>query len=269
MAAAPLTDIELLRRLLSVRPLGVFSDIDGTLAPIVPRPEDAKITPRSRELLKRLIGRGVRVALITGRPLETARKMTEIDGAAYAANHGLELWIDGRAETVESANDYAGLVQKVIAEVSGLEEAGVSIEVKGPGVAFHYRTAPDEQQAKNAIRHAVGESAAAKSFWVGEGRKVIELRPRLEINKGSAVQRLAQRLGVGSIVCMGDDVTDIDMFGAVDELRAEGLPGATVAVRNEETAEDILAIADYAVNGVGGVEWLLAEVLRVVGETEP
>jgi len=85
VTASPLTDIEPLRSLLIVKPLGLFSDIDGTLSPIVPRPEDAKVTPRCRELLLDLIGKGVRVALITGRELDMARSMTGLEGATYAA----------------------------------------------------------------------------------------------------------------------------------------------------------------------------------------
>src|SRR5437667_12693127 len=94
MAAVPLTDIEPLQNVLSARPLGLFSDIDGTLSPIVERPEDAAVTPRSRSLLEGLMREGVRVAVITGRPLATAQTLVGIDNAAYAANDGLEFWPD-------------------------------------------------------------------------------------------------------------------------------------------------------------------------------
>src|SRR2546428_13357063 len=106
MAAVPLTDIEPLQNVLSARPLGLFSDIDGTLSPIVERPEAATGTPRCRNLLKRLAGEGVRVALITGRTLEGARSMGKTEGAAEAAKHGLESWFEGRVTQDEGVDGY-------------------------------------------------------------------------------------------------------------------------------------------------------------------
>src|SRR5437899_8140 len=155
MAAVPLTDIEPLQNVLSARPLGLFSDIDGTLSPIVERPEEATVTPRCRNLLKRLTGEGVRVALITGRTLEVARSMVKIDEAAYAANHGLEYWFKGRVEWAEGVDEFRALVEQVLAETTQLEVADVQVERKGPGVAFHYRRAPDAEAARAAILHAM------------------------------------------------------------------------------------------------------------------
>lgn len=269
MTAVPLIDIEPLRPILSARPLGLFSDIDGTLAPIVPRPEDARITPRCRELLRQLMDLGARVALITGRPLDMARKMTELDEAAYAASHGLEFWSNGHAESAEGVAGYPRLVDQVLAEAGDLETPGVNVERKGAGVAFHYRLAADTEAARAAILRAIESPTAVQWFTVLEGRKVFELRPKIDVSKGTAARILAARLGVKSIICVGDDRTDIDMFRAVSSLREEGTAGGSVAVLSAEVAPDLLEAADYTVDGVGGVEWLLAEVLRVVGETSP
>src|SRR5437870_11453076 len=141
MAAVPLTDIEPLQNVLSARPLGLFSDIDGTLLPIVERPEEATVTPRCRNLLKRLTGEGVRVALITGRTLEVARSMVKIDEAAYAANHGLEYWRKGRVVGAEGVDEYRALGVQVLAVATQLEVADVQAERKRPGVARQYRLA--------------------------------------------------------------------------------------------------------------------------------
>jgi trehalose 6-phosphate phosphatase len=269
MPAAALMYIEPLRPLLARRPLGLFSDIDGTLSLVVPRPEGARITSRCRDLLQQLMGRGVFVALITGRPLETARKMTELDGAAYAANHGLEFWIDGSMEVAEGVAEYTGLVEHVLDEADDLEAAGVQVERKGPGVAFHYRRVRDTEAARSAILRAIESPTAVEQFTVLEGRKVFELRPKIEASKGTAARLLAQRLGVKGILCVGDDRTDVDMFHAVSALREGGIDGRSIAVLSPEVAPDLLDAADYAVDGVEGVEWLLAEVLRVLGEKEP
>src|SRR2546428_10453371 len=155
MAAVPLTDIEPLQDVLSARPPGLCSDIDGTLSPIVERPEEATVTPRCRNLLKRLTGEGVRVALITGRTLEVARSMVKIDEAAYAANHGLEYWFKGRVEWAEGVDEYRALVEQVMAKTTQLEAAGVQAETKGPGVAFLFRRAHDANADRAAIMYAM------------------------------------------------------------------------------------------------------------------
>ena len=93
---------------------------------------------------------------------------------------------------------------------------------------------------------------------------VIELRPPLDIDKGTAVETLAKRLGVKGVICLGDDITDIDMFSATRRLRSQGLATATVAVGSEETAPEVAEAADFTVDGVEGVEWLLAEVVRAL-----
>ncbi len=93
---------------------------------------------------------------------------------------------------------------------------------------------------------------------------VIELRPPLDIDKGTAVETLADRLGVRGIICLGDDITDVDLFTALRRLRAQGLGGAAVAVASQEAAPEVAQAADYAVQGPEGIEWLLSEMVRAL-----
>ena len=246
------------------RPLGVFSDVDGTLAPIVSRSEDAHITPRCRQLLAALIESGARVALITGRTLEDARETVDLDSVAFAASHGLEVWIQGQTERAEGVEPYVEAASSVLEQTSGLRVDGLTVEDKGAIVAFHYRNALNEWAARAAILDAIGRSAAAERFVVHEGRKVVELRPALEVNKGTAVTDLVSRLGVKSLICMGDDVTDLDMFAAAARERDGGMAVALVAVRSPEIAREVMDAADYWVDGVGGVERLLGELVSAL-----
>jgi len=264
MTAAALTDIEALREIISVRPLGLFSDIDGTLAPIVSRPDDALVTPKCRELLGRLLDCGVRVGLITGRTAEMARRMTGLDRVVYAADHGMTLWMDGVAEMPEAVAGYVALAGAVARELAGINAAGVTVEHTGPNVAVHYRRAANEVAARVGIIEAIAASPSARSFRVREGRKLFELRPPLPINKGTALEGLVRRLGIQAILCLGDDQTDVDMFAAVARLRDEGLRGANIAVDSEEATASVRDAADYTVEGVPGIEWLLAELVRVL-----
>jgi trehalose 6-phosphate phosphatase len=239
-----------------------LSDIDGTLAPIVPRPEDARVIDRARESLGALVAKGVRVALITGRTLEMARKMVGLEGVSYAANHGLELWVDGDGETTQEATEYSFLARQAIRDLEGLGTPGVEVEDKGPVIGVHYRRAVDGESARRMILGAIARSSAASQFRVHEGRKVVELRPAVAVDKGTAAVALMRRLGARGVVCVGDDTTDLDMFGVVRRMREEGLGGMTVAVRSEEATSDLMEGADYWVDGVEGVEWLLAEMVR-------
>jgi trehalose 6-phosphate phosphatase len=262
--AEELRDIEPLRPLLTRKPLAIFSDIDGTLAPIVPHPEDARISARARDAILQLIGEGVRVAFVTGRALEKARAIVDIPGAYIAANHGLNVAADGHVHTPDEVRPYVEWAQQVVRDASDLHIPGVVVEDKGPVVAFHYRMADSEEEARAAIQAVVAASEAAAHFRLQEGRKVIELRPPLAIDKGTAVETLAGQMGAQSVLTIGDDATDLDMFRGVRNLQAVGVPGASVAVWSNEVQPVVLENTDYFVRGVEGVEWLLEELVKAL-----
>lgn len=261
--AERLTSIEPLKPLLKAGRLGLFTDIDGTLAAIVENPDEARVSPRNQEMLRELIEGGVRVVAVTGRTLERARQMTGVEGLAYAANHGMTVSVDGRDETTEEVTRYVALAGRAAEELRAALP-GFMVEHTGPNVAIHYRTVSDVESARNAIADAVSGSPWAREFRVREGRKVFELRPPLAINKGTALVALARRLKVGSVLALGDDATDIDMFKSARSLSADGLRATSAAVRSEEMGLDVMEAADYWVDGVEGVEWLLGEVLKAV-----
>jgi len=267
--ARELRDIEPLANLLTGRPIALFSDIDGTLSPIVDNPEKAKISPRCKELLRALMIEDVLVALITGRPIETARRMTGVEGAVYAADHGLSLWIDGHEEMSDAVREYIELAERVKRETVAIDTEGVFVEVTGPNVAFHYRLASDEEAARRSIQAALDASRSAQRFQARQGRKLIGLRPRLDIDKGTALTDLTRRFDVAALFCLGDDQTDIDMFRAVGKLRDNGLPAASIAVDSEEVAPELLASADYFVRGVPGVEVFLDQLLKALRREAP
>ena len=264
--ARPLTSIEPLLPLLRRQPFGLLSDIDGTLAPIVPLPEDAAVPEETQALLRGLIEKGVRVALVTGRSLEAARSMVRVEGVAFAAEHGLRLWIDSRLEAAPGLAEYEALAGQAQAELRQTERnvAGVQVENKGPLLAVHYRRAKEPRAAREAVLAAVGRSTAARRFRLHEGRMVVELRPPLDVDKGTAAVTLIERLRLRGAVCLGDDITDIDMFTAVGRERAQGLAAITVAVVSEEAPPELLQAADYSLEGTVGVRRLLGEVLRAL-----
>jgi trehalose 6-phosphate phosphatase len=206
---------------------------------------------------------GVEVALVTGRQLEIARAMVRLD-AAYAASHGLEFSVDGIEGLNGGGEYYIALTDQVSREAEELARAGVTVEFKGNGISFHYRRAPDEEGAVAKIDRVIKAAPAAAAFRRLEGRKVIELRPDIAASKGTATIELAGQLNLKGLLAIGDDRTDVDMFDAVHALAARGVKGRAVAVVSPEVHRDVLDAADYCVEGIPGVEWLLALLAEAV-----
>lgn len=263
--AEELRSVEQMRHFLDGRPLAVLADVDGTLSPIVDRAEDAVVPEEIKASLAALVTRGVRVAAITGRSLEVARRMVDVAGVDFAASHGVDVWVGGASERPEEVSEWAERGRAALVELRAVEGEGVWIEDKEFGLAIHYRQAADGPMARERILTAISASDAAREFELQEGRMIVELRPRLAIDKGTAAAAMIERYGARGVVCLGDDVTDIDMFREVRRLREgpDATGAAIVAVRSEEASAEVVESADFWVAGVDGVAWLLGEVVRI------
>jgi trehalose 6-phosphate phosphatase len=247
-----------------VRPLtedpsraAVFCDIDGTLAPIVGRADDAKVPHEVSKLLGRLGRSYGLVACVSGRAAAEARRLVGVGAIAYAGSHGAELLEPGSSEP-ELIPEFAEWERPVREFAKGrdgaeLRKLRVRIEDKGAIAAFHWRGAADEDAA-HAHLEALAEDAEGEGFKTHWGRKVLEIRPPVELNKGLAVRKLAARSGVRAALFGGDDATDLDAFEALDALVEEGELEARVrvGVRSDEGPEAIVESADIVVDGVEG-----------------
>jgi trehalose-phosphatase len=188
--------------------VGIFLDVDGTLAPIVERPELAEVPEEARAELRRLRDRYSLVACISGRTGADAWRLVGVDGIVYVGVHGLELAPDADAWRAP-LRPFAALDWPWI-------------EDKGLTVAFHWREAPDETAARAELEE-IEEKARAAGLEVRWGRKVLELRPPVDADKGMAVETLLAEHGLRRGLYAGDDTTDLDGF--------RGLEGCEVAVR--------------------------------------
>jgi trehalose 6-phosphate phosphatase len=262
---AALTSIEPLLPILSIERPGVFSDIDGTLAPIVETPEEARADPGCLQSLRALIGRGVAVGLITGRTLEMALEMAPVPGAAYGTSHGLVISVGGTPEAPRGLKVYEALARSVLSRF-GLRDEWLLVEDKTSTLAFHYRRAPDPEAARARIISELQRIPEAAQFKMQEARRVVELFPDLKLNKGTALEELVEKLDVTGVVCAGDDLTDVALFEAARKL---SIPSVSVAVRSAEITPAVLGAADYVVDGVSGVEWMLSEIVRQLSGTSP
>jgi trehalose 6-phosphate phosphatase len=241
----------------------LLCDVDGVLAPIVRRAEDARVSEQTSLMLSRLARRYGLVACISGRSAADARRVVGVGGIAYAGAHGAELLEPGAARA-RVAEEFAGWEQRVRAFAAGrddpeLRRLRVRIEDKGPIAAFHWRDTPDEEAARAHVERLAG-AAEADGFTTHWGRKVLEVRPPVPVDKGLAVRELVGRSGSRLALFAGDDTTDLDAFDALAALVSEGvLEGAVcVGVRSDEGPAAIVERADLVVDGVPGFARVLA-----------
>jgi trehalose 6-phosphate phosphatase len=240
----------------------VLLDVDGTLAPIVRHADDAHVPEPTRVPLIAIARRYGLVACVSGRRAATARRIVSLGTITYVGNHGAEI-LRGGSTQVELDPEVAAWARRVRDFADGswtdeLHRLRVRTEDKDVIRAFHWRGAPDEAAAEAALRQ-VAERAEAEGFVAHWGRKVLEIRPPVEINKGRGVDRLLRDAGLSAAVYVGDDRTDLDAFAGLRALVAEGHleTAVCVGVASEETPPELAAEADLLVNGPNGVRALL------------
>jgi trehalose 6-phosphate phosphatase len=255
----------------SLRPLtddpsraAVFCDIDGTLAPIVRRPEESHVRGEISTLLGRLGRQYASVACVSGRPVAEARRLVGVGAIAYAGSHGAEIMFPGaqKAELAPAFASWEGRVRGFVRareNLHDLKQLRIRIEDKGPITAFHWRGVKDEAAAETWLQ-GVAQEAQAEGFDTHWGRKVLEIRPPVPVDKGQAVRRLVEVSGVDVALYGGDDVTDLDAFSALDALEADGTlsTAVRVGVRSDEAPAAIVERADLVVEGVPGMIDVLA-----------
>jgi trehalose 6-phosphate phosphatase len=239
----------------------LFFDVDGTLAPIVERAQDAQVPKETSLLLARLSRRYGSVACISGRAAADVRRLVGVGGIAYSGLHGAEL-LEPNANRAQVNPEFARHMPDVKAFVGErdtpeLRALRVRIEDKGPIMTFHWRGAPDEDAAHGRVRQ-IAEEAEAEGLWTHWGRKVLEIRPPVPIGKGRAVRDLVARRPVRAAMYAGDDVTDLDAFAALDEVDS----AVRVGVRSDEGPREIVEQADLVVDGIEGMRAVLEELDR-------
>lgn len=216
-------------------------DFDGTLAPIVPRPEDATIEPAARTALQRIARDGrTRVAIISGRGLADARDRVGIDGLYFAGNHGLEIEGPGLHRMHEQARTARPLLEqcaeRLRGELRGID--GVLVEDKHLTLSVHYRLVRDDRTQAAIVQRVHDVCGGAPELRLTSGKKVVEIRPAVDWDKGRATEFLLATLLADAAgapaVFIGDDRTDEDAFRALG-TRGDGVivadppPDATAA----------------------------------------
>ncbi|MFF1919409.1 trehalose-phosphatase [Streptomyces sp. NPDC058221] len=238
-------------------------DFDGTLADIVPDPEQARAHTGTVEALAALAPKVASIAVITGRPAGVAVRyggfagVAGLDHLVVLGHYGAERW-DAVTGTVRAPAPHPG-VAAVRAELPGVLDRfdswrGTWIEEKGQALAVHTRRAEDPQAAFEALRGPLGELAARHGLIVEPGRLVLELRPA-GMDKGVALTQYVRETGAESVLYAGDDLGDLAAFAAVEKLRTEGpdgTPGLLICSGGAEVPE-LAERADLLLPGPGAV----------------
>ncbi|QOV37519.1 trehalose-phosphatase [Streptomyces ferrugineus] len=249
----------------------VALDFDGTLAPIVPDPDQARAHPDALSALVALAPQVAGVAVVTGRPADVAVRYGGFAGVAglehlvVLGHYGAERW-DAVSGKVTAPDPHPGIAT-VRAELPGLLASvtqGTWIEDKGHAVAVHTRRAADPQGTFDALRAPLTDLATRNGLIVEPGRMVLELRPP-GMDKGVALSDHVRELGAESVLYAGDDLGDLSAYAAVDALRSDGTPGLLVCSGSEEVTE-LSERADVVVDGPAGVVRLLRQIAAQAGQ---
>ena len=259
--------LDVVSEILSSSRVGVFSDFDGTLTPIFDDPRNTVLSPANRDAIGELSTVVELVAIVSGRDLNTLRKMIGLASVTYVGNHGLEEWTPGGEGQASELQISGGLMDEIEKGVGGIEVAGITLENKGLSVAAHYRNSPDPTMARTELLPMLKSLAVAYSQKISEGKMVLEIGPEVGVNKGTVVSRKVRDFRLTGAIVLGDDLTDCDAFDALHgKVRKGILKGAAIAVVDEETPEAVTQRADYCLSGMREVgeflRWMVYESPR-------
>lgn len=258
MAAPPL-DVLLAPFRAAPQQAGVLTDFDGTLSPIVDDPASAHPLPEAVDVLHRLAARYGRVAVVSGRPaafLAARLRLAEESRLVASGLYGMEYAQGGQVTTDPRAEEWRAVVREAADEAEEQAPPEVFVERKGLSVTLHYRTCPERGVW---VQRWADEHAARGGLVVHPARMSVELRPPVEIDKGTVVAELAE--GLSAVCFVGDDVGDLAAFEALDRLRDRGVATLKVVVAGAEAPQALLDAGDVVVDGPVAALGLLERLL--------
>lgn len=249
----------MLEKLFDYDRFGLITDMDGTVSPIVPIPSDAAPTERNRELLAELHGKLALVAVVSGRAAADVRERVNLPQLTYSGNHGLERWADGAVQLAPQAKPYRPNLEAAAAQIEKIAPEGMWIEDKQATLSVHYRHTDDPEQTAKTFAPRFEAIVKENDLRLFQGRMIFELRPPLDVNKGTIFEQLITENALDAAIYIGDDTTDADALKKAQQLRADGrCYSVAVGVESDETPDVVTASSDVMVSGVSDVEALFA-----------
>ena len=238
--------------------LGLVTDVDGTLSPIVEVPDEARVTPRNLELLAVLQTQLTLTAVVSGRAAADVYQRIRLPGLVYIGNHGMERWQGGKVIVSPAAATYRDNLSAATPAIKQILVQGMRFEDKGATLSVHYRQTKNPQKIASELTPSMQAIADEHGLHLTQGRMVFELRPPVEIDKGTAFEELIKIHKLDSAFYLGDDTTDVAVFVTARRLRESGRCLAYgLGVESQGTPGAVLTEADYLVQEVSGVESFL------------
>jgi len=238
--------------------LGLITDVDGTISPIVDVPDEARVTPRNLELLARLETQLPLVAVISGRSAKDVAQRVGLPGLVYIGNHGMERWQNGEVVISSAVAAYRDNLSGAKHEIMQILVRGMRFEDKGATLSVHYRQTENPEKIAELFTPTFQSIAEKYELRLTQGRMVFEFRPPVEIDKGTAFEELVKSHRLEAAFYIGDDTTDVAAFLAARRLRESGECLAYgLGVKSQGTPPVVLTEAGYLVHEVAGVESFL------------
>jgi trehalose 6-phosphate phosphatase len=201
------------------------------------------------------------VAILTGRDTTSARNILGLTSVSYHGNHGIESWERGNTTVLPEAQPFKRQIQRLARAAKSrlASQSGVLLEDKGLSLAFHYRQAPNPNAAHQTVLDFLASAPDSKGLVIYEGKMVIEAHLPVTADKGLALKNVVESKHLASAILLGDDLTDVDSFKMLNQLRKNGvIGGIAIAVLGSSTPAELLSGADYYLSDVESVEIFLA-----------
>lgn len=252
--------IQVIKTLLQKSRVGLICDFDGTLAPIVKERAAAHLADGNKELLHELHHYLTLVALVSGRAVYDLQERVGLPELTYVGNHGLERWVDHQVVYPPEVLQFRPSLDAILKVVT-LEQA-MELEDKNATLSIHYRQTPDPEAIETMYTPILKKLAETHGLHFSTGRMVFEIRPPVELNKGTALASLVHEHRLNGLIFIGDDTTDADAMQTAHNLHTAGTCDAiSIGVESPEMPEVVRHHADALATGTSDVSaflrWLL------------
>ena len=263
-----LDNLEALKKIIRRKPLGLITDMDGTISPIPRDFLETPIPPPTLPQLTELASRLDLLAVISGRKAGALREIINIPGVEYIGHYGMEWWANGQAVLHPDVTASLSDMRALAAELEFLHSIdGVIIQDKGASISVHYNTVQQPSTAKQQILDFLEKSPHIKNLRLMDEKTNIGIVPKLDIDKGTAVTGLIQQYHLRSALYLGDDIGDLPAFRAIRVAREkQEFMGLAVLVTGGETSHSLLDEVDFTLRGVPETETFLN---WLVDDTKP